>query len=144
MITVKHILQEKGNQVWSVTPDTKVFEVLKLMAEKNVGAVLVIENEKLEGIFSERDYARKVALEGKSSKELPVKEIMSWNVLFVNPKRTAEECMALMIKKRIRHLPVYENEKLQGLISIGDIVKALLDEKKYKIDLLEQFITNGT
>jgi CBS domain-containing protein len=114
------------------------------MAEKNVGAVLVIENEKLEGIFSERDYARKVALEGKSSKELPVKEIMSWNVLFVNPKRTAEECMALMIKKRIRHLPVYENEKLQGLISIGDVVKALLDEKKYKIDLLEQFITNGT
>ncbi|MDO8550481.1 MAG: CBS domain-containing protein [Ignavibacteria bacterium] len=142
MVTVKHILQGKGKQVWSVTPDTKVYDVLQLMAEKNVGAVLVIENGRLEGIFSERDYARKVALEGKSSRQLPVKDIMSSRVLFVNPRRSAEECMALMIKKRIRHLPVYENEELQGLISIGDVVKAVLDDKEFMIDQLEQYITN--
>jgi CBS domain-containing protein len=142
MITVKHILEGKGNQVWSVTPDTKVYDALQLMADKNIGALLVIENGKLEGIFSERDYARKVALEGKSSRQLPVKDIMSSKVLFVNPGRNAEECMALMIKKKIRHLPVYENDELQGLISIGDVVKAVLDDKKYMIDQLEQYITN--
>jgi CBS domain-containing protein len=143
MVTVKHILEGKGSQVWSVNPTTKVYDVLQLMAEKNIGAVLVNENDRLEGIFSERDYARKVALEGRSSREIPVKEIMSSRVLFVNPGRTAEECMALMIKKRIRHLPVYENGQLQGIISIGDVVKAVLNEKEYKIDQLEQFITNG-
>lgn len=142
MVTVKNILQEKGNKVWYVTPDTKVYDALQLMADKNIGAVLVMDNEKIEGIFSERDYARKVALEGKSSRQLPVKEIMSSKVLFVNPRRNAEECMALMIQKRVRHLPVYENEKLQGLISIGDVVKAILDDKEYMIDQLEQYITN--
>jgi CBS domain-containing protein len=142
MITVRHILRNKGKQVWSVTPETKVYDVLQLMAEKNIGAVLVIDKEKIEGIFSERDYARKVALEGRSSKELPVKEIMSSRVLFINPRRSADECMALMITKRIRHLPVYENDELQGLISIGDVVKAILDDKDYMIDQLEQYITN--
>ena len=142
MLAVKNIIQRKGNQVWSVKPDTKVYDILQLMADKNIGAVLVMENDKIEGIFSERDYARKVALEGKSSRQLPVKEIMSSKVLFVNPERSAEECMALMIKKRIRHLPVIENNKLQGLISIGDVVKAVLDDKDYVIDQLEQYITN--
>ena len=142
MLAVKNIIQRKGNQVWSVKPDTKVYDILQLMADKNIGAVLVMENDKIEGIFSERDYARKVALEGKSSRQLPVKEIMSSKVLFVNPERSADECMALMIKKRIRHLPVIENNKLQGLISIGDVVKAVLDDKDYVIDQLEQYITN--
>jgi CBS domain-containing protein len=142
MLAVKNIIQRKGNQVWSVKPDTKVYDILQLMADKNIGAVLVMENDKIEGIFSERDYARKVALEGKSSRQLSVKEIMSSNVLFVNPERSADECMALMIKKRIRHLPVIENNKLQGLISIGDVVKAVLDDRDYVIDQLEQYITN--
>jgi CBS domain-containing protein len=142
MLAVKNIIQRKGNQVWSVKPDTKVYDILQLMADKNIGAVLVMENDKIEGIFSERDYARKVALEGKSSRQLPVKEIMSSKVLFVNPERSADECMALMIKKRIRHLPVIENNKLQGLISIGDVVKAVLDDRDYVIDQLEQYITN--
>ncbi|HEX9740492.1 MAG TPA: CBS domain-containing protein [Ignavibacteriaceae bacterium] len=142
MLAVKNIIQRKGNQVWSVKPDTKVYDILQLMADKNIGAVLVMENDKIEGIFSERDYARKVALEGKSSRQLPVKEIMSSKELFVNPERSADECMALMIKKRIRHLPVIENNKLQGLISIGDVVKAVLDDRDYVIDQLEQYITN--
>ena len=142
MKTVNDILIDKGSQIWSVTPDTKVYDALQLMADKNIGAVLVIEKERIEGIFSERDYARKVALEGKSSRELPVKEIMSPKVLFITTKRNAEECMALMIDKKIRHLPVYENEELKGVISIGDVVKAVLDDKKYTIKQLEQYITN--
>lgn len=142
MVTVKNILQGKGIQVWSVTPDTKVYDALQLMSQKNVGALLVMSDNKVDGIFSERDYARKVALEGRSSKELPVKNIMSSRILFVNPRRSADECMALMIKKRVRHLPVLENDELQGIISIGDVVKAVLDDKDYLIDQLEQYITN--
>lgn len=142
MVNIKSILQTKGNMVWSVTPDTKVYNTLQLMADKNIGAVLVIDNNKIEGIFSERDYARKVALEGKSSKELPVKDVMSHRVLFVNPGRTADECMVLMIKKKVRHLPVLENDNLLGIVSIGDVVKAILDDKDYMIDQLEQYITN--
>jgi len=142
MNTVKDILQTKGSLVWSVTPETKVFDALKLMAEKNIGAVLVMENERIEGILSERDYARKVALEGKSSKELLVKEIMSPRVLFVTGEKSLDDCMALMIGKKIRHLPVYEDEKLKGLISIGDVVKALLEHKEFTIEQLEQYITN--
>jgi CBS domain-containing protein len=143
MVTVKEILRGKGKQVWSVTPETKVYDVLQLMSDKNIGAVLVIDNDKIEGIFSERDYARKVALEGKSSRDLPVKEIMSSDVLFVNTARSADECMAIMINRRIRHLPVYDNDNLQGVISIGDVVKALIDDKDFKIDQLAQYISNG-
>jgi CBS domain-containing protein len=142
MNTVKDILQKKGSDVWSVTPETKVFDALKLMADKNIGAVLVMDNERIEGILSERDYARKVALEGKSSKELPVKDIMSSRVLFVTGEKSLDDCMALMIERKIRHLPVYEDEKLKGLISIGDVVKALLDHKEFTIEQLEQYITN--
>ncbi|MEO8232493.1 MAG: CBS domain-containing protein [Ignavibacteriota bacterium] len=143
MNTISEILKKKGTEVWSVTPGTKVIEVLRLMAEKNIGAVLVIDNEQLEGIFSERDYARKVALEGHSSRELEVGKIMSSKVLYATPEESVEDCMALMIKKRIRHLPVIENEKLKGLISIGDVVKSLLDENKYTIEQLEHYITGG-
>lgn len=142
MKTVKDILNTKGSKVWSVAPGTKVFEALKLMAKKNIGAVLVIENDELKGIFSERDYARKVALEGLSSHELNVEKIMSPKVLYVTPDMKIDECMALMIDKKIRHLPVFENNKLVGLISIGDVVKELLDQKDYMIDQLEQYITH--
>jgi len=143
MNTVKDILNEKGMEVWSVTPQSKVFDALKLMADKNIGAVLVAENENIVGILSERDYARKVALEGKSSRELPVQEIMSQRVLYITSDKNLDECMALMIEKKIRHLPVFENEKLRGIISIGDVVKAVLDHKKFTIEQLEQYITSS-
>ena len=141
METIKEILKKKGTEIWSVTPASKVFDALQLMAEKNIGAVLVIENERLVGILSERDYARKVILQGQSSKEIEVREIMSSKVLFVTPQLSVEDCMALMIDKRLRHLPVFENDKLIGIISIGDVVKSVLDEKKYQIAQLEQYIT---
>ena len=142
MKTVNDILSEKGADIWSVLPHDKVFDALKLMADKNIGAVLVIDKGKIEGLFSERDYARKVALEGKSSRELLVKNIMSPKVLFVTPDKSCEDCMALMIGKRIRHLPVLEENKLKGIISIGDVVKAVMDHKENTIDQLEQYITN--
>lgn len=143
MITVYHILQGKGNQIWSVSPDTLVYDALKLMADKNLGAVLVLEASKLVGIFSERDYARKVILMGKSSKEIPVKEIMTEEVLYVRPNQSIEECMALMTAKRIRHLPVLEGEQLVGVISIGDVVKAFISEQEFVIKQLENYITGA-
>ena len=139
--TVASILRSKGYDIYSVAPDATVFEALKIMAEKSVGALLVLEGEKLVGVLSERDYARKVILLGKSSREAKVKEIMSEKVLFVHPHRTAEECMAIMINKRIRHLPVLDNEKLTGMISIGDVVKAVIDEKEFVIEQLEEYIS---
>lgn len=143
MITVGRILKEKGNRIWSVSPDTMVFEALNLMAEKNLGAVLVIEGGKIAGIFSERDYARKVILKGKSSKETPVKEIMTKDVLFVRPNHSIEECMALMTDKHIRHLPVIDEEELVGVISIGDVVKAVISDQEYTIKQLENYITGN-
>ena len=141
MITVSRILNEKGNRIWSVSPDTMVFDALNLMAEKNLGAVLVIEGGKIAGIFSERDYARKVILKGKSSKETLVKEIMTEDVLFVRPNHSIEECMALMTDKHIRHLPVIDGEQLVGVISIGDVVKAVISDQEYTIKQLENYIT---
>jgi len=139
--TIREILDNKGHQIWSVSPDTKIFEVLQLMAEKNIGALVVLNGDKLVGIISERDYARKVALKGKTSKETPVRDIMTPKVLYVTPEKTAEDCMALMIEKRIRHLPVYEQDKLIGVVSIGDVVKAVIEEKKIAIEHLENYIT---
>jgi len=139
--TIREILDNKGHQIWSVSPDTKIFEVLQLMAEKNIGALVVLDGDKLVGIISERDYARKVALKGKTSKETPVRDIMTPKVLYVTPEKTAEDCMALMIEKRIRHLPVYEQDKLIGVVSIGDVVKAVIEEKKIAIEHLENYIT---
>ncbi|MFQ5854938.1 MAG: CBS domain-containing protein [Anaerolineae bacterium] len=140
MKTVRHILHTKGRAVWSVAPDTTVYEALQLMAEKNVGALLVLEAEKVAGIFSERDYARKVALKGKSSKDTPVREIMTSKVVYVRPDQTIEECMALMTDKHIRHLPVLEDNQLVGIISIGDVVKAIISQQEFIIEQLESYI----
>jgi CBS domain-containing protein len=142
MKTVKHLLRTKGNDVLSVAPDTAVFEALRLMAEKNVGAVLVLEGEELVGIFSERDYARKVILKGKSSKETLIREIMSVHVLYVRPEQTIEDCMALMTDKRVRHLPVLDEERrVVGVISIGDVVKDIISEQEFIIEQLQNYIT---
>ena len=143
MTTVRDILRQKGNQIWSVSPDTTVFYALELMAEKNAGALVVLDGESLAGIFSERDYARKVILKGKASKETSVEEIMSSEVTTVDPGQSVDECMALMTDKRIRHLPVVEGEKLVGLISIGDVVKAVISEREFIIKQLESYITGG-
>lgn len=140
MRTINEILNIKGRQIWSVEPDTTVFQALELMAQKEVGALLVVENNDLVGVISERDYARKVILQGKSSRDIPVREIMSSRVIYITPDQSVEECMALMINKRIRHLPVMENERLKGIISIGDVVKAIIDEKEFMIDQLVQYI----
>ena len=138
---VNEILKEKGHEVLSVTPETSVFEALKLMANKNVGSLLVLENDQMIGLFSERDYARKVILKGKSSRDTPVREIMSSRVVYVRPNQTVEECMALMTDKRVRHLPVMEDKQLVGLISIGDVVKAIIFEQEFLIHQLENYIT---
>ncbi len=141
MIYVRDLLESKGTEVWSVSPDSSVYEALQLMGEKDVGALLVLQGEELVGIFSERDYARKVILQGKFSKNTPIKEIMSFDVLFVRPDQTIEECMALMTDKHFRHLPVYEGKNLIGLISIGDVVKAIISGQKIEIKQLEHYIS---
>jgi CBS domain-containing protein len=141
MKTVVQLLRTKGHDVLSVAPDTPVFDALQTMAEKNVGALLVLEGNRLIGIFTERDYARKVILKGKSSKEIPVKEIMSSHVLYVRPQQTIDDCMALMTDKRVRHLPVMEEDRLVGLISIGDVVKAIISEQEFMIEQLQNYIT---
>lgn len=140
MITVKQMLEEKGHQVWTTSPDSTVYEALKIMAEKEVGALIVLEKDQVVGVISERDYARKVVLKGKSSLETPVREIMTTQVYFVNPDWTAEECMALMTDKRIRHLPVIEENKLVGVISIGDVVKSVITSQKITIEHLQNYI----
>lgn len=142
--TVAQILQGKGHQVWSVTPATLVYNALRVMAERNVGALLVLEEDQLKGIFSERDYARKVILEGKSSREIPVKEIMSPAVFTISPRQSVEDCMALMTDKRIRHLPVVEGSRVIGVVSIGDVVKAIISEREFTIKQLENYITGTT
>lgn len=141
MKIVKDLLRTKGFDIWSVAPETKVFEALQLMAEKNLGAVLVLDAGNLVGIMSERDYARKVILKGKSSKDTPVREIMTERVIYVRTDMTVAECMALMTDKRIRHLPVLENDRLIGVISIGDVVKSIISDQEFMIEQLENYIT---
>jgi len=140
MKTVSQLLQGKGGGVLSVTPQSTVYDALKLMAEKNIGALLVMSNGKLEGILSERDYARKVILLGKSSHELEVREIMSDEVVTVTPVQTVDDCMALMTGRRIRHLPVLDNGKVIGVLSIGDLVKAVIAMQQQTIQELESYI----
>jgi CBS domain-containing protein len=140
MHTVKDMLKEKGSQVWTISPEAKVIDALKLMADKKIGALAVLYKNQVVGILSERDYARKVILKGKSSLDTPVKEIMTCQVYCVGLETPAEECMALMTKKRIRHLPVIDKGKLAGLISIGDVVKSVISEHKITIGHLQDYI----
>ena len=140
MKTVRQLLQGKSPALFTIHPDASVFEALKLMAEKNIGALLVVENDKLVGIISERDYARKVILLGKSSHDTPIKEIMTERVVHVHLGNTIEECMALMTDKHVRHLPVIENEKLLSVLSIGDLVKETISEQQFMIKQLESYI----
>jgi CBS domain-containing protein len=140
MKTLKQLLEAKGREVHTVAPEARVFDALKLMADKSVGALIVIEGGRIAGVISERDYARKVILHGKSSHELQVRDIMTSNVITVHPGQTVEECMALMTEKRIRHLPVTEGERLIGVLSIGDLVKEVIAEQQQTIRQLESYI----
>jgi CBS domain-containing protein len=143
MINVRIVLGEKGREIYTVSPEATVFEALTLMADKNIGALVVLDGKKIAGIFSERDYARKVILKGKASKEITVAEIMTSVVVTVRPASTVEECMNLMTEHRVRHLPVVEQEELVGVISIGDVVKAIISDKDFMIHQLEGYITGG-
>lgn len=142
MKLVKHILETKGDDIWHIEPDKSVLDAIKFMAEKGIGALLVMENDKLVGIISERDYARKVILRGKSSRETPVSEIMTAEVVNIEPLETVEDCMKLMTDKRIRHLPVIEEGKVVGVLSIGDLVKEIIAEQEFTIQQLENYITS--
>jgi CBS domain-containing protein len=142
MAKICEILEKKGNQIYSVSPDTTVYDALKLMADNNIGAVLVLEGQKLYGIMSERDYARKIVLNGKFSKEVLVKEIMSSEIICIDADQTLQITQAIMTQKRIRHLPVLNNGELVGVVSIGDIVNASMEDKTFLIDQLITYI-NG-
>lgn len=140
MKTVGDILQQKGSNIYSVTPEATVYDALKMMAEKKMGAVLVIEEGKLAGILTERDYARRAIAHDESPKNTPVRDLMTKNVLYVGPDKTVEDCMFLMITKHVRHLPVMENEDLIGIISINDVVKIIISEQKFALESLEKYM----
>jgi len=140
MKTVNDILKGKKTEIWSISPAATVFEALKIMGEKEIGAVIVIEKGKMIGIISERDYARKIILKDKTSKNTTVHEIMTSKMFTVKPENTLEECMVLMTAKHVRHLPVFDKDKLVGLISIGDVVKAIISEKDILIQELSDYI----
>lgn len=141
-ITVRQMLAGK-TAVHTVEPEATIFDALRLMADRNIGAVIVLSGDELKGILSERDYARKVVLLGKTSKDTPVTEIMTTQVVCVDPGWTADQCMALMTERRIRHLPVVENGRVAGVISIGDVVRAVVDEQQFTIRSLESYILSG-
>jgi len=144
MKLVKHILTAKGYDVWVMTPDTSVYDAIELMADTGVGALVVLEAGKLAGIISERDYARKIILKGRASKETLVKEIMTFPVIYTDPDQTIEKCMAMMTAKHIRHLPVLVDDRLIGIVSIGDLVKAIISDQKALIQQLESYILKHT
>jgi CBS domain-containing protein len=141
MAYIRHLLNKKGYDLWSTSPEVSVYDALLLMAEKNVGALLVIQEGELVGVVSERDYARKVILQKKTSMETPVGEIMTDEVVTVTPQTTIEEAMAIMTEKRFRHLPVVEEEKVVGVISIGDLVKSIIENQELMINQLENYIS---
>lgn len=143
MIKVGELLRKKGHQVWSIDPDASVLDALSLMAEKNVGALVVTQADQVAGIFSERDYARCVVLKGRTTEDTRVREVMTENVVFIHPNQSLVECMTLMTDKHIRHLPVVHEGRLQGLISIGDVVKEIISEQEFTIHNLENYITGG-
>ena len=140
---VSDILDAKGREVHSVGPDSTVFDALRVMSDRGIGAVVIMENDQLAGILTERDYARKVVLLGRSSRDLPVREIMTRRVLCVSPERTIEECMALCTAHRARHLPVVDRKQVVGIVSIGDLVKAVIAEQQHLIEELQQYISGG-
>lgn len=143
MGTVKEVLKNKPRDIWSIPQKASVFEALELMAAKDIGALLVIEEGKLCGIFSERDYARKVILKGKTSKETTVGELMTKSILYATPENTLEECMALMSSKHIRHLPIIEDDTIIGIVTLGDVAKEIISEQDYTIRELENYYSGG-
>jgi CBS domain-containing protein len=140
MTTVRDILDRKGRQVWSIDPESSVYRALEIMSDRRVGALLVMDDDRLVGIVSERDYARKIALKGKSSRGTRVRDIMTRKPFCVKPMNRIEECMALMTEKSVRHLPVVEGDRLEGVVSIGDVVKATISHQEFIIEQLEHFI----
>jgi len=141
MKLVKHLLDSKGHDVLSIAPAASVYDAIVLMGEKGIGALIVLDGDALAGIVTERDYARKVILKGRSSQETPVKDIMTAGVLTTSPDQTVDSCMNLMTDKRIRHLPVVEGDTVTGMVSIGDLVKAIIADQKEEIEQLEHYIT---
>lgn len=142
MKKINHILEKKGHQVFSVSPQTAVYQALQIMMEKNISALLVMEEEKLIGIFTERDYARKLILQGKSSRETMIAEIMTTELLTISPSDSIDHCMEVMTEKKIRHLPVIEQNRVSGMISIGDVVKFIIEDQKKTIEHLESYIAS--
>ena len=142
MKTAANLLKSKAHQsVYTITPEASVFDAMKLMADKNIGALLVMEAEEVAGIITERDYARKIVLMARSSKQTPVREIMTSAVMYVRPDQTSDECMMLMTENRLRHLPVMDGRRLLGIISIGDLVKDIIAEQRFTIEQLEHYIS---
>lgn len=142
MQQVRHLLEAKGDQVYSVAPETPVLEAIKQMAERRIGALLVMRDQALAGIVSERDYARKIILQGRSSASTPVSDIMSVKTLTIGPDASVAECMRLCTDSRVRHLPVVDNQKVIGVVSIGDLVKAVIDEQAQEIEHLQRYIVS--
>ena len=142
MTTVQRLLQNKGHTVWSISPDVSVFEAVQLMADKRVGALMVVDRNELVGVISERDYAREIVLKDRASRDTLVSAIMTQRVLYVRPQQTLEECMALMTEKHLRHLPVLDNGRLVGVVSMRDVVKDLIAEKEFLIEQMENYITD--
>lgn len=143
MTTLRDVIHKKGGDIYSIQPEASVFEALKLMADKNTGAILVRSGSQVEGILSERDCARRVDLHGRTARETKVKDIMTSKVLYAQASQTLEECVAIMIDKNIRHLPVFEDQELIGLISARDALKEMVDQQKFVISQLEHYITGG-
>ena len=143
MKSVEKVLRTKGSEAWHIAPQATVYEALQLMSEKEIGSILVLEEGEVVGIFTERDYARKLILKGKFSKDTAVRELMTQEVLYVEPQNTIEDCMVLMTKNRVRHLPVMDNGKLAGIVSLGDMVKHIISEQESTIAQLEKYITGS-
>jgi len=143
MITIEQILRTKGYYIWSIPPNATVYDAIKLMADKEIGALLVIDDGKLVGVFSERDYARRTILKGRSSLDTAVRKIMTHHVIYTDPEQTAENCLAVMTENHVRHLPVIEDNQLVGIVSIGDLVKAIISKQKDVIHQLENYITEN-
>jgi CBS domain-containing protein len=140
MTTIEQVLENKGHEVWTIDPDDSVFQALEAMASKNVGALVAVENGMLVGIFTERNYARNVFLKGRSSPTTQVRDVMRTDVIYVRPDQTVNQCMAIMTEKRVRHLPVLHEGKLIGIVSIGDLVKSIINQQKFTIEQLVNYI----